>query len=542
MRSVPSLVFAALASGLPAARLPAQDRWVTPQPPCAIGPGHFKVNGGVLHLKAAAEKASQRDQQLDQARDVLTEAILRNGQDKNPAAWYYLGRYYFEKQDGAGADSALGRAVTLAPQCQQDIDGYRQRLWANTLNAGLAAWQEGKEDSATALFHIAARLQPANPKALIALAGLYASKNTYDSALVYYRRTADAAGNDTAFARDKKEALGNAARILVSRAQEDPAARQYGRRRLSVDSIERGLTNDSTTLARIIASSQARKARGGRLSPADQQTFARDSNARALAVTQAKAARASLLQQMAADSSKLQAAFAPAIEGLRAYLTAYPNQVDAATWLATLYAQSGRAAEAGAVFDSVAARVPGFDPEELFAAGQRLMSQGLYRAGTRAMAVGLQRNPYHRDALHSLSIGYYQLRDSSNLLPVAQRLVALDPLSRASLKLVAAGWDLRGQRDSTLRYLARADTGLAVEIAVSSFVPDSGGAALSLRATNLKPAPSKPFRLTVEFLDPRGQVIGSESRDVPTISPLENSQIDVKVSGKGVAGWRYRAS
>src|SRR5256885_12024975 len=224
-----------------AAPLLAQGSWVTPQPPCEISAPPFKVSGGVLKLKAAAEKPDQRNGQLAEARRVLVEAILQDKQDKNPGAWYYLGRYYFETGDAAGADSALARALVLAPQCKQDIDGYRRRLWANTLNAGLAAWQGGKEDSAVALFGLAARLAPANPKAFVALAGLYAGKENYDSALVYHRRTAEAAGNDTAFAQDRKEALANAGRMLVGRAVNDPPAQQYRRQRASRDSIDRAL-------------------------------------------------------------------------------------------------------------------------------------------------------------------------------------------------------------------------------------------------------------------------------------------------------------
>jgi len=516
--------------------------WVPPQPPCEISAAHFKVNGGVLHLKTAAEKPDQRNGQLAEAHRVLVEAILQDKQEKNPGAWYYLGRYYFEIGDAAGADSALARALALAPPCRQDIDGYRRRLWANTLNAGLAAWQGGKEDSAAALFGLAARLAPGNPKAFVALAGLYAGKDNYDSALVYYRRTVEAAGNDTAFAKDKRDALSNVARLLVGRAQNDAAAQDYARLRASVDSIDRGLESDSTILARLTASSQSRKARGRRLAPSDQQTFARDSSGRAQAVAQARVARAALLQQMAADSGKLQVAFAPAVVALQDYLAAYPGAMDAATSLATLYAESGRAAAASAVFDSVAARAQNFDPEELFTAGQRLTSQRWYRAGARALALALTKNPYRRDALYSLGVGYYQLRDSTNLLAVAQRLVQLDPLNRSSIRLLAAAWDLRGRRDSTLKYLVQVDSLLAVEVTVSSFVPDSGGAAATLLATNLRPAPSKPFRLTVEFLDPQGRPVASETRDVPTIPPQENQQIDLKVSGKGIAGWRYRPS
>ena len=147
-----------------------------------------------------------------------------------------------------------------------------------------------------------------------------------------------------------------------------------------------------------------------------------------------------------------------------------------------------------------------------------------------------------RPALFSLGVAYYQVRDSTNLLPVAQRVLGLDPLNRASLKLVAAGWDLRGRRDSTAAYLTRADSGVAVEVAVSVFVPDSAGASLSALATNLKSAPSKAFRLTVEFLDAHGQVVATVPRDIPSLPPQQSQELDLKASGKGIAGWRYRGS
>src|SRR5438034_6581896 len=77
MRAVTRVALAALCSGLSAApaSLWGQGQWVPPQPPCDLPAGHFKVTGGVLYLKNAAEKPNQRDQQLAQARKVLTDVI-----------------------------------------------------------------------------------------------------------------------------------------------------------------------------------------------------------------------------------------------------------------------------------------------------------------------------------------------------------------------------------------------------------------------------------------------------------------------------------
>lgn len=529
--------------GAAVASLQAQGRgWVPPQPPCELSASHFRVNGGVLYLKTAAEKPSQREGQLGKAKEVLTQAIVQDKQDKSPAAWYYLARYYVEVNDAAGADTAFSRAAALAPACKVDIDGYRQQLWASVLNAGVAAWQGGKEDSAVVLFHLAYRLLPSNPKPLIALAGLYATKDNQDSAAVYYRLTAQAAGSDTAFAKDRREALSNVARISLGRAQTDPAAQQWLRLRASRDSLERGTANDSIVLARMVASSASRRARKARLSPADQQTFSRDSLARAQTVERGRAARTALAQQAVTVTAQVQAASAPAIQAYRDFLAAYPDALDAATNLATLYGQSGREAEAAAVIDSLFAHARNLEADDLITSGQRLLGAGVRRAGTRALALGLEKNPYRRDALYYLATGYYTLDDSANLLPVAQRLVVLDPLNRNSLRLLAAGWDFRGRRDSTLRYLAVADSILTVDVGVSSFAPDSTGFALTALATNAKSAPSKPFRLVFEFLDARGQVAASQTTDIPAIPPHSSHQIDLHVSGKTIVGWRYRPS
>jgi len=544
MRAVARVAVLALATGLPGVPLAAQAGWGPPRPPCELIPANSKVEKGIQALRGAAEKPDQRDPQLAQAKKTLGEAIVQDNQGANPAAWYYLGRYYVAVGDVAGADTALARAATLAPKCAADIATYRDEMFTKLLNDGLTAWQDGKQDSALGLLHVAAHLEPHNPKAFATVAALYASGANDDSAFAYYRLAARTAGNDAAFAHDRQEALSNAWHLAVRKVQGHPAAQRAARVRASLDSIQRGVTSDSTVLARLVGSSQSRKAREATLAPADQKLFTRDSTARAEAVSRQRAALAAAVQQLAADSSALTAAFAPAIEALKDHLAAYPGEIDAATTLATLYAQSGHAAQAAAVFDSLAAHAKDLDPDALFGPGTRMVGQGLYRPAARALTLGLARNPYRRDALFSLAVAYYQLHDSTALLPTAQRLLALDPLNRASLKLVAAGWDFLRQRDSTKAYVARSDAGLAVEISVLSFLPDSaeGGATLSAAATNLKAAPSNPLHLTFEFLDVAGQVIATLTQDIPAMPPRQSQAFDLKVTGRRVAGWRYRAS
>ena len=460
MRAVARVAAYALATGLTSAPLPellgAQESFLGPQTACELKQPNSKINNAIQALVTAVAKPDQRGPQLAQAKKLLTDAILQDNQGSNPAAWYYLGRQAVLVGDAAAADTTFSRAATLAPTCTADIATYREEVWGKLLNDGLSAWQDGKQDSALALLHVAALFEPRNPKALATVAALYASAANDDSAFAYYRLAARTAGDAAAFANDRREALTNAWHLVVRKVQGHPAAQRAARVRASLDSIRRGITSDSTVLARLMASSQSRKARDAKLAPADQKLFTRDSTARAEAVARHRAALAGAVQQLAADSSALSAAFAPAIDALKECLADYPGELDAATTLATLYGQSGHAAQAAAVFDSLVAHSKDLDPDALFGPGTRMVGQGLYRPAARALTLGLAKNPYRRDALFSLAVAYYQLHDSTALLPTAQRLLALDPLNRASLKLMAAGWDFRRQRDSSKAYVARA--------------------------------------------------------------------------------------
>src|SRR5437016_276047 len=211
--------------------------WIPPHPPCDISPGHFRIVSAQLDLKLAAERQDLRDRMLAQAKDVLFRAIVDDKQDKNPAAWYYLGRYFHATGDAAGADTAFARAELLAPQCKADIAAYRRVLSIETQNRGAAAWQAGNRDSAATLFRLAYRLFPTSPRPLFALAGLYAEAQSFDSAIAYYRRAAEATAGDTALSANRRDALSNVARISLGRAQTDPPMQHAQQIRASQDSL-----------------------------------------------------------------------------------------------------------------------------------------------------------------------------------------------------------------------------------------------------------------------------------------------------------------
>ena len=521
--------------------LAAQTRsWVPPQPPCDIKAGHFRVTSAIVDLQSAATKPNTRDRMLDAARDVLTRAITGDQQDKNPAAWYYLGRYYVEMKDPAGADSAFRRALALAPQCQQDVEPYREQLWTDVLQAGLRTWQENKLDSAKALLRQAAALRPKHPRAALAMGQIYVSENKTDSASIWLTQAADAAGDDTAFTQQRKDALGTAVRLNIQRLQSDTVVQRWQRTRFTRDSIQRGLAVDSVILARVEASSTSRRARGARLAPPDQQAFGRDSSTRARAVANGRAALAGRASAVATDSAAAQPSYEPVIRAYHSYLKAYPEATDAVPGLASLYYQSGRLSQADTAFEAIYPSSRRTDARTLLEAGRGAMRANAFALGAKLIERGLAQLPYDRDALVDLGNSYLSLRDSAKLLPVAQRLAAVDPLNRATLRLLAAGWDLRGRRDSAQKYKDLADGRQEIEISISTFDADSSGYTLTGVASNSGSTASPVQRLTFEFLDALGNVQVRQSVEIPQIPPQGTQPIELHVPGTALVAWRYR--
>src|SRR3989441_8523889 len=114
-RGIPACVLAAaLGGGGAPAVTQAQQIWLPAA--CDIKPGHQLVNSGMQSLKSAfsTKFADQRTKDLKDAERVLTQAVTTGNQAKNPAAWYYLGRYYLMAGELGGADSAFTKALTLA--------------------------------------------------------------------------------------------------------------------------------------------------------------------------------------------------------------------------------------------------------------------------------------------------------------------------------------------------------------------------------------------------------------------------------------------
>ena len=237
MKSIlPALGLLSLAASGAAAQQPVRDTVVARaianatsryiEPDCHLTKGHFKVSSAATYLKTSIETSvdANRERALESGERVAIEAIQQNGQDKNAAAWYYLGRIYLRRGDIAGADSAFRKAQELAPDCAADIGKFRMVAYAPMFNRAVDFGKNHQDDSAMVYYRRAAAWMPGSPLAAYNLAGMFASQKMDDSALVYYDAALKTATDTTAqVVKLRQQAAFNRA-VLLARAQRYPEA------------------------------------------------------------------------------------------------------------------------------------------------------------------------------------------------------------------------------------------------------------------------------------------------------------------------------
>ncbi|MGH7535119.1 MAG: tetratricopeptide repeat protein, partial [Gemmatimonadales bacterium] len=202
-------------------------------PACNIKSNHFKVSSGASYLKTGIEADVPENQTraLNNGERVLLEAMQQNGQGKNPAAWYYLGRIYLQRGDVVGADTALTSAEQLAPDCAKDIGGYRRNAWVALVKAGSTFEEQKNPDSAQVLYRQATIIYRGSPVAFYQLGALFNDAGQPDSAAVYFGRAVAASegSTDTTDVKIRNRSAFNQGALLLNGKKYDGAAAAFER-------------------------------------------------------------------------------------------------------------------------------------------------------------------------------------------------------------------------------------------------------------------------------------------------------------------------
>jgi len=476
-------------------------KWTGPR--CDLKPAHYLVNSGQLYLKSASEARfdEQKQKDLRDAQRVLTQALTTGNQEKNPAAWYYLGRYYILTNNAEGADSAFTKAEALKPDCKDDIASWRRVVWVPTFNAGVAAWQANNADSAIRSFRRANSMLPNEPTGFKYIATLFFNQGQSDSAVFYFRKAGDIAAANPKFAQDRKDVLFNLGRILQSLGRLPEAQATY-REYLSA------FPGDAEVLAAL----------GG----VYMQGGSKDS---AFSIYRQIVARGDSMGYYA-----LYRAGAEIAQGV-------PDEPDTAAAGSSCRSQARTArpaltaARIRARCDSVATGM---------AKAYTASSREAFSLAAQALDASLKLNPYYREALIHRANTALGMHDSVTALTMSRRLLGVDPLNRTSIRIMAFAQQQNGKIDSTLYYLRLGDSTLAAEVAVSQFDSTDLGRDLKGTVTNPRTKASAPFKLIFEFVNMQNQVVGSDTVQVNAIEPGQSQAFEVKGSGPGIAAWRYR--
>ena len=175
-----------------------------------------KVGDGQKALKTGIEDKdkAKRMAALANAERILTEQVGAGGQGQSAAAWYYLGRAYLLQGDVTGADSAFDKTTQFSPDCEIDVNTYRQNAWAVLANAGIEKLRANEQDSALVLFRQASTIFDQLPHVFENMGVIYANAGQQDSAAFYFGKAAQIAEADTSLVENRNSATLNQAMTL----------------------------------------------------------------------------------------------------------------------------------------------------------------------------------------------------------------------------------------------------------------------------------------------------------------------------------------
>ena len=480
MRKLGVFIWPALMVAAGATNAAGQQGWFPPT--CELNTGHFLLNSAAIYIRTASASRfqDQRERHLRDARRVLHDAIER-GQGDNPATWYFLGRYYLLIDDLVGADSAFEKAERLKPDCGADIRDHRRRTWQPILNRGVRSLQANDNRIALEAFREAHIIYRQEPPGFQYMALIFARSGQEDSAIVYYKRAVELAEGSDQYRDMHRTAALNLARLYHGNQERDSATVWYKKFR----EIDPEYVDGMVGLAEVYT----------------RAAEDHESNGEAEA---AKEARQSAL----------------------------------------------------ALYDTVLARSENVDAVDLFSTGVSLFQEERYESAALAFELGLEKNPYYRDGLFNLantylSIGREMPEDATEeeeteiergagekLLPIALRLLEVDPYNLGSRRLLAAAYQLLHQPDSVLQVLEGIEA-MPFEISVLVFEKTRAGYLVGGSITNLKQEGQMLPEILFELLDTEGNVLHTESLGGTTLEADGYTEFSFASQVEGIEVWRY---
>jgi tetratricopeptide (TPR) repeat protein len=155
---------------------------------------------------------------------------------------------------------------------------------------------------------------------------------------------------------------------------------------------------------------------------------------------------------------------AEATEAWRNYVTWVPDDEDGKKGLAQAFRGAGMIDSALAIEAELVAAVgaggeldAGASTGDLFSYGVNAFNAKDYDAAIRAFAMVHQREPNNRDAIFNLANSFYAKEDTTQLIAMAQQLVAIDPMNEYAQKLLGEGYRLADKTEELIKVHLRCE-------------------------------------------------------------------------------------
>ncbi len=379
----------------------------------------------------------------------------------------------------AAADTQFTKIETAYPVCVEETSKWRQqRPWLDALNGAINAINSQEADSAEFLARRSLIIDRTSPWAYGIIGKAHKQRKDYDSAIEMFEKVIKMVdeSNDTSLAGDKIEALYDIADVATQRASAASGAEKEAAIAAAIDAWNNFIPVGT----------------------------------RELLVTNGVAQMRNLLRSVK-DTISLPKIYAKIMED--------PSHYGESTLL-----NAGLiATEASRTSDAI-----------------------------KLFATVVEKNPYQRDALNNLAASYSTNKEYSKMIPNIDRLVQVDPNNANAWLLYSFAYrgmmqeaesekntaQVRAYTDSLVKYTTKADK-LPAELTLSGFSHTSSETTLTGTITN-KTKASKTYTLEVEFLDAKGNVVGTKTASVGPVAADNSESFTVTLPDVDAVAFRYK--
>jgi tetratricopeptide (TPR) repeat protein len=261
---------------------------------------------------------------------------------------------------------------------------------------------------------------------------------------------------------------------------------------------------------------------------------------------------------MAADTAPDARKVALAKESMamyRAFLADAPTDANAPairTNLSIVLKMAGDSASIPTLYADHLANPTKYSVTDMFAAGTIAGQANLSADAARLFENVVKAAPYHRDALYNLTASYLSEKKFAEMIPIAQRLVALDPSHKDNWSLLAyayhslqaalpatAAAQKKAMLDSILKYQEMGDS-LKQDVSIATFSPRDSSASISGTIQNLDEKAPRTVRIKVEFLNKDGATVASKEETLNAIPVKGEAKFEIQnVPGVGIVAYKY---